>query len=108
MTQRPGDLAGAVIRAPRPVPAANALLQVGDNLAGDAAVNITDFGHGLVQAWVTAAAATLPVGETGGSKRKEAPNADLGLGVMLGKTPAHGSLSFPSDPVGCSFGKILR
>jgi hypothetical protein len=38
MTQRPGDLAGGVVGAPRPVPGANALLQVGDDLAGDAAV----------------------------------------------------------------------
>src|ERR1700681_3362775 len=72
MTQRAGNPAGGVLRAPWPVPRANALLQVGDDLAGDAAVNVTDFGHGLVSfgLGLAAAAATLPVGETGGSKGK--------------------------------------
>jgi hypothetical protein len=36
MTQRAGNVARGVLRAPRPVPRANALLQVGDNLVGDA------------------------------------------------------------------------
>src|SRR6202521_5086696 len=67
MTQRAGDPAGGVLRAPRPVPRADALLQVGDDLGGDAAVNVTDFGHGLISFGLgfAAAAATLPVGETG-------------------------------------------
>jgi hypothetical protein len=54
MTQRAGDPAGGVVRIPRPVPGANALLQIGDDLAGDAAVNVTDFGHGLfsVRPWL--------------------------------------------------------
>src|SRR6202035_3136607 len=72
MTQRTGNLAGGVLRAPWPVPGANALLHVGDNLVGDAAVNVTDFGHGPFSFGLgfAAAAATLPVGETGGSKGK--------------------------------------
>src|ERR1700681_393232 len=72
MTQRAGNPAGGVVRAPWPVPGANALFQVGDNLAGDAAVNVTDFGHDCVSfgLGLAAAAATLPVGETGGSKGK--------------------------------------
>jgi hypothetical protein len=48
MTQRAGDPAGSVFGIPRPVPRADALLQVGDDLAADAAVNVTDFGHGVL------------------------------------------------------------
>jgi ferritin-like metal-binding protein YciE len=42
------ELAGGVVGAPRLVPGANALLQVGNNLVGDAAVNVTDLAHRLV------------------------------------------------------------
>ena len=45
MTQRPGDPAGGMLGVPRPVPRAHALLKIGDDLAGDPAVYVADFGH---------------------------------------------------------------
>jgi len=74
MTQRAGDPAGGMVGVPRLVPWADALLQVGDNLAGDAAVNVTDFAHGCSSFscfLVAAAAATLPRGERGVARRRK-------------------------------------
>src|SRR3984893_5601459 len=99
MTQRASDLAGGVVRAPWLVPGANALLQVGDDLACDAAVNVTDFGHGFVSfgRGLAAAAATLPVGETGGSKGK---GDGRGEGSAARRAAAGGSAQAPSGRPG--------
>jgi hypothetical protein len=73
MTKRAGDPAGGVFGVPRPVPRADALLQIGDDLAGDAAVNVADFAHGCSSFscfLVAAAAATLPRGERGVARRR--------------------------------------
>ena len=46
MPQRAGDLAGGVLGVPRLQPRADySLFEVGDDLAGDAALNVPDFGH---------------------------------------------------------------
>ena len=45
--QRPGDLSRHVFGVPWPVPRAHPLLKVGDDLVGDAAVNVSEFAHVL-------------------------------------------------------------
>ena len=72
MAQRAGDPAGGVLGVPWLMPGADTLFKGVNNLRRDAAVNVANFGHGTVflQAWVAAAAATLPVGETGVARYK--------------------------------------
>jgi hypothetical protein len=74
MAQRQGNAPFHVRRVPRLMPRPDAVLQRLDNLIADFLIDI--FHGSPLSVLVAAAAATLPVGETGGSKGKEAPNAE--------------------------------
>ena len=123
MAQRASDPAGGMLAAPRFQPGAHALLEVGNDLVGDPAVDVLDLGHVLFPLGMRIAIANLCPSarpwvckrkgasrgpgctETSAAKAEEAGRKPLAAPLSLaqpGQAASAASMRIPTMPPGYS------